>query len=83
MRLLLTLAIIFILYQVVFRLLIPYFIGRTIRRAQEQMFQQFGRNNQQTYRPEGEVQVESHTKNPKNKKSGSIDGEYVDYIEVK
>jgi hypothetical protein len=81
MRILYILAIIFIAYQVVFRLLIPYFIGKTIRKTQERMFN-YGQNQQTERRREGEVRVEFDPSKTKTN-SRDIDGEYVDYTEVK
>ncbi len=77
-------ALIYFGFRFIFRLVIPYFLGRFVRRAQQNFMDQM---NQQQQRPpedfrEGEVTIEQ-TKPKSGPKKDFEGGEYVDFEEVK
>lgn len=83
MRILIILFIIYLLFQVVFRFVLPLLARYMMQKAARTMQSQFGgsRQNPQTPpRREGEVRIETPSK---GSRSGSEDGEYVDFTEVK
>ncbi|MFN4123247.1 MAG: hypothetical protein ACK4GL_08095 [Flavobacteriales bacterium] len=80
MRALFIIAAIFLLYQLVFRYLLPYYVGKTIRKTQERMYQNFN-EGQQKQKKEGEVHIDVAPNTKQSKRDPG--GEYVDYVEIK
>jgi hypothetical protein len=79
MRVLFILATIFVLYQLVFKYLLPYYVGKTIKKTQERMYQNFN-EAQQKQKKEGEIHIDAPQSQQSKKDPG---GEYVDYVEIK
>ena len=83
MRILIIFFLIYLLFQVVFRFVLPLLARYMMHKATRSMQAQFGggRSNPQTPpRREGEVRIETPSK---GRPSGNDDGEYVDFTEVK
>jgi len=83
MRILIILFLIYLLFQVVFRFVLPLFARYMMQKATRTMQAQFGgsRQNPQTPpRREGEVRIETPGQ---GRRGNSDDGEYVDFTEIK
>ena len=85
MRILIILFLIYILFQVVFRFILPlaarFMFQKAAQNMQGQFRQQQQRQQQAPPRREGEVRIETPGTNAR--KSGTDDGEFVDYTEIK
>jgi hypothetical protein len=83
MRVLIILFLIYLLFQVVFRFVLPLLARYMMQKATRSMQAQFGGvppNQQDSKRREGEVRIET----PNAGRSSQFDdGEYVDFTEVK
>jgi hypothetical protein len=83
MRILIILFLIYLLFQIVFRFVLPLLARYMMQKATRTMQAQFGasRENPQTSRRrEGEVRIETPGK---ARRGNSDDGEYVDFTEIK
>lgn len=83
MRILIILFLIYLLFQVVFRFVLPLLARYMMQKAARTMQAQFdtGRQNPKTPpRREGEVRIETPGQ---GRRGHSDDGEYVDFTEVK
>jgi len=84
MRILVILFLIYILFQVVFRFILPLAARYMFQKAAQNMQGQFRQQQQQQQAPprrEGEVRIETPGSNAR--KSGADDGEFVDFTEIK
>jgi hypothetical protein len=84
MRILIILFLIYILFQVVFRFILPLAARYMFQKATQNMQGQFRQQQQQQQAPprrEGEVRIETPDSNAR--KSGADDGEFVDFTEIK
>lgn len=70
-----------VLISFIIRLIARLALPIVVKKAEESMRKRAENyyNSQQPQRPEGDVKVESNKKNEKRE----IDGEYVDYVEIK
>lgn len=84
LRILLILTLFYYLFRLLFRVVLPWFLARRLRKMQEQHGSRFDNFRRQQQKQEGEVTI--HTA-PKKGRSGfgpsADEGEYVDYEEIK
>jgi hypothetical protein len=81
MRALLIILLIYLIFRLFTRTLLPYFVRNYVKKAQEKFYQQNPNiNPEEAKQREGEVKVKSRPKN----QSGSKEelGDYVDFEEV-
>ncbi len=84
MRILVILFLIYILFQVVFRFILPLAARYMFQKAAQNMQGQFRQQQQQQQAPprrEGEVRIETPGANAR--KTRDDEGEFVDYTEIK
>lgn len=82
MRLLLILLLIVIIGPYVFRWLLPILIKSFVKRAQNQMNQQFQQQDNQ-HKKEGEININTNFKETKSSNDKTQLGDYVDFEEIK
>ncbi len=82
LRFLLILFISYYAFKLIVRYVLPFFLKRHINKFQQQFYNQNPHlDPEEAKRREGEIKIKS--KKDKNSKSSEIDGDYVDYEEVK
>tara|TARA_Y100001968_G_C19268565_1_gene672990 strand:+ start:201 stop:449 length:249 start_codon:yes stop_codon:yes gene_type:complete len=67
----------FYLFKILIRLIAPFILKRIMKRMQERFYNQY---QEDTMGEEGEVTIESQSKN--NNSKNDIDAEYVDFEEI-
>ena len=80
-RLILILLIIYIIYRLLVRYILPHLIKNFLKRQQEKFFEQNPSFREEENRKEGDVKIDNLHKEAGNTKKKNI-GEYVDYEEV-
>ena len=72
---------VYFLIKLIFRSIISWFLGNTVKKANQQSRQQQDEMSRQKKKKDGHVTVHYHPKSEKN--FGKDDGDYVDFEEVK
>lgn len=78
LKIILVFILLYYLFKLLLRYVFPYFVKRHLKRAQQNYT---GRQNQQTRRKSGEVNIDFKPDDTKHKQDDI--GEYIDYEEIK
>ena len=79
-KFILILVIVYYAFKLIGRFVLPWLLGRLIKKMQKQQGFYFGPGQQPTAEPEGKVTVQFQRK---DKERQTSEGEYVDYEEIK